>query len=149
MNDYLSVIHPKAVMVDVEAKNKEEVFAYASKLLLEAGVLTNAEGFKEDLYYRESLGVTGIGGGVAIPHGKSKYVENTCIAVLKLKDYIQWETVDEKPVKVLIMFAVKEEDKTNSFLKMMAQVARKLASEEVCKKLMSAHTPAELIEALS
>ena len=149
MNDYLSIINPNAVVVDVEAKNKEEVFTYASHLLSDAGVLTDVDGFKKDLYYRESLGATGIGGGVAIPHGKSKFVENTCIAIIKLRDYIEWETVDEKPVKVLIMFAVSEEDKTNNFLRMMAQVARKLANEEVCKNLISAQTPAELMGALS
>ena len=71
MENYLSIINPHTVVVDVPAASKEEVFDYAAKALLADGVLTDAEDFKKDLYYRESLGPTGIGGGVAIPHGKS------------------------------------------------------------------------------
>ena len=86
---------------------------------------------------------------MAIPHGKSKYVSKTCIAILKLKKPIEWETADGKPVSVLVMFAVNEQDKSKYFLKLMAQVARRLAQNGVCERLLSCQTNQELIDTLS
>lgn len=147
--NYLSIINPHTVLVDVPAGSKAEVFDYAAKALLADGVLTDAEDFKKDLYYRESLGPTGIGGGIAIPHGKSGAVARTCISILKLAQPIQWETADGQPVQVIILFAVSLADKNNTFLRMMAQVARKLAREGVCAQLVAAASPEELTQALA
>lgn len=147
--DYLSIINSKAVAFDVPATSKEEAFRYASGLLLEDGVITSVEEFMADLYAREALGETGIGGGVAIPHGKSQAVTKTCISILRLKNPIPWETPDDQPVQVLILFAVSMEDKNNYFLRMMAQVARKLAHEGVCQQLTKANTMDELLQCLS
>lgn len=149
VENYLSIINPRTVLVDVPAASKEEVFDYAAKALLQDGVLTDAEDFKKDLYYRESLGPTGIGGGIAIPHGKSAAVAHTCISILKLANPISWETADGQPVQVIILFAVSLADKNNTFLRMMAQVARKLAREGVCAQLVAATSPEELTQALA
>lgn len=147
--DYLSIIDRSAVKVGVKVSCKEEVFEYAAQLLKAERVIRSVEEFKKDLYLRESMGQTGIGGGVAIPHGKSGAVERTCISILKLARPVEWETADGQPVQVIILFAVSLEDKNENFLRMMAQVARKLAREGVCSKLVAAETPQELIEALS
>lgn len=147
--DYLSVIDPSLVKVEVDAADKEAVFQYAARLLRENGVLSSAEEFIKDLYLREAMGQTGIGGGVAIPHGKSGAVERTCISILKLARPVAWETADGEPVRVIILFAVSLADKNDSFLRMMAQVARKLAREGVCAKLAAARSPQELLDALS
>lgn len=146
---YLSVINRQAVAVDVPAANKEEAFQYICDKLSQAGVMDSAEAFKKDLYLREAEGRTGIGNSIAIPHGKSMSVKDTCISVIKLRDPIEWETLDGKPVRVLICFAVNNEDRTDKFLRMMAQVARKLAYQETVDKLMAATTPDELLAALA
>lgn len=143
------VINQDAVVVDVPASNKEEIFQYASERLFKTGILTSIEDFKKDLYYRESLGQTGIGGGVAIPHGKSGAVNKTCIAVFKTEQPMEWETADKKPVQVFVLFAVNAADKNNYFMKLMAQVARRLAKEGVCEELLAAKTPQELVDILA
>ncbi len=147
--NYMSVINRQAVAVDVPAANKEEAFQYICELLRNAGVMDSIEEFKRDLYLREAEGQTGIGNGVAIPHGKSLAVKDTCISVIKLREPIEWETLDGEPVRVLICFAVNDADKTSTFLRMMAQVARKLAYQETIDKLMAANTPDELLAALA
>lgn len=147
--NYLSVINEQAVEVGVAAGDKETVFDYVSRRLEQLGVLTSSEHFKKDLYERESQGPTGIGNGIAIPHGKSAAVKNTCISIVKLEQPIKWESFDDKPVQLIILFAVSLTDKDNKFLCMMAQVARKLANEEICSKLVAAATPQEIIQALS
>ncbi len=147
--NYLSIINPNALKVGVEASDKDSVFEYISRMLLEDGVLSSVEEFKKDLYAREALGKTGIGSGIAIPHGKSAVVSRTCISIIKLASPIEWETTDGKPVQVIILFAVSLEDKNNNFLRMMAQVARKLANEATCHQLLEAETPQEILDALA
>lgn len=143
------IINRHAVSVDVEIQDKEEAFDYISKMLLEDGSINSIETFKRDLYAREAEGQTGIGNGIAIPHGKSKAVEHTCISIIKLKQPMEWETLDNNPVSVIILFAVSIEDKNTYFLKLMAQVARKLAQEGICQKLKECETEEELITVLS
>lgn len=148
-SSYLSVINHQAVAVDVSAANKEEAFQYIGDMLYKAGIVDSVENFKKDLYCREAEGKTGIGNGIAIPHGKSLAVKDTCISVIKLCEPIEWETLDDKPVRVLICFAVSDKDRTDKFLRMMAQIARKLAYEETVEKLMMAKTSDELVAALA
>ena len=84
--NYLSIINEQAVEVGVAACDKETVFEHVARRLEQIGVLTSSEHFKKDLYERESQGPTGIGGGIAIPHGKSLAVKNTCISIVKLDE---------------------------------------------------------------
>ena len=86
---------------------------------------------------------------MAIPHGKSAAVQRSCISIVKLAAPIPWESADDKPVQVVILFAVSLADKNNSFLRMMAQVARKLAKEGVCSNLIAATTPQQILQALA
>lgn len=143
--ELLEVINRKVTAVDIEAQNKEEVFSYACRKLYEDGCITSVEEFKRDLYMRENEGQTGIGEGIAIPHGKSKAVKRNCISIFKLKNPIYWETLDDKPVQVLILFAVSLEDKNEYFLRLMAAVAGKLAQEGVSRKLLECNTREELL----
>lgn len=130
------VINLDASDLQMEAADKEEALARLCGLLEKSGAVTSAEAFKKDVYLREAEGHTGIGGGVAIPHGKSAAVAKTCIAIGRCKEPIPWESIDGNPVRVIILFAVNIEDKNNVFVKLMAQVARKLAHAETVEKLM-------------
>ena len=96
---------------------------------------------------RESQGKTGIGDGIAIPHGKSLAVKRNCISVLKLEQPIQWETLDGLPAQVFIIFAINQKDKDDYFLRLMASVAKKLAQEGTCGKLMGSSTKEDILEA--
>ena len=141
-----------SIVEDLRAKVKEqhikeEVFEYVCDLLLKDGSITSKEAFKQDLYIRESQGKTGIGDGIAIPHGKSAAVKRNCISVLKLERPIQWETLDGLPVQVFIVFAINQRDKDDYFLRLMASVAKKLAQEGTCKKLMGSSTKEDILEA--
>lgn len=144
----LEVINQKAIALDVEARNKEEAFTYICDMLYADGTIDSPETFKQDLYQRESEGKTGIGNGIAIPHGKSEAVTRTCISVIRLKEPIEWETIDGKPVRMLILFAVRISDMNHYFLKMMAEVAKKLAKEGICEALLNSSTEDEVLKLL-
>ena len=58
---------------------------------------------------------------------------------------VEWETLDGKPVRFIILFAVRDIDKTTVHIKLLSEVATKLADEEVLDKLLTSDTPTEII----
>ncbi|MBT9432002.1 PTS sugar transporter subunit IIA [Candidatus Sodalis endolongispinus] len=139
------VINKNAIQVNMRAQNKEQAISMLAALLQKDGAVKDSERFIQDVYQREREGKTGIGGYIAIPHGKSEFVAHTCIAIGLLDQPINWESLDGNPVKVVILFAVNKKDKNDYSVKMMSQVARMLGKEEVCAQLLSAKSAEELI----
>ena len=69
-----------------------------SKLLFDSGYIDDVEAFVRDIYLREAQGVTGIGNGIAIPHGKSASAKQPEYRHCYTESSIEWETLDEKDV---------------------------------------------------
>ena len=108
---------------------------------------TDVETFKKDIYYRESLGVTGIGNYIAIPHGKSDSVTNVGIAIARLNHEIKWETLDGKGVKFVFLFAVSNNnDYARNHMMLLADIAGKLGNDELVEKLLNTTDVKELKE---
>ncbi|MFM2692918.1 PTS sugar transporter subunit IIA [Lactococcus lactis] len=134
--DLKKVIHKDLMIIPSKSKNKAEVIKELGSLLASNGYVNDAQEFIKDVYLRESEGVTGIGQGVAIPHGKSPSVKDTTIAIAVLENEIEWETLDSEPVKVVIMFAVKDIDATTTHILLLQQVAQLLAHDDFLKELV-------------
>ena len=114
-------------------------------MLVKDGAINDKDGFLKDVYDREAVSSTGIGGYVAIPHGKSKSVIRTSIAMGRTIHDIEWESLDGKPVKFIISFAVTEEDKNTTHIKLLSKVAGTLADEDVCKELLTVESTEDII----
>lgn len=123
------VIHEELIIVGTKAKSKAEIIDQLGQLLEEKGYVTSADEFIKDVYLREEEGETGIGQGVAIPHGKSSAVKETTVAIAVLDQEIEWETLDGKGVKMVIMFAVKDSDANTTHVLLLQQVAILLAND--------------------
>jgi fructose-specific phosphotransferase system IIA component len=147
--DLSKVIKSETIKLDMEATTKEQVIEELTELLFRANAISNKESFLADVYYRESIGTTGIGNGISIPHGKSKSVNKTAIAIGRTKTDIEWESLDEKPVRFIILFAVTEEDKNTTHIQLLAKVASNLGDDEVCAKLLIAKSPKEVLDIFS
>ena len=143
------VLNKERIALDLEAKSKEEALAALTELLYKSGVLADRDGFMKDVLGREEVSTTGIGNGIAIPHGKSANVSETSVAVAKLKNEVEWQSVDDKPVKFIVLLAVNENDRTGVHVKLLSQMARKLASEETCKRLLEAKSGEEIVNIFS
>lgn len=123
------VIHKELIIAGTKAKSKAEIIDQLGQLLEEKGYVTSADEFIKDVYLREEEGETGIGQGVAIPHGKSTAVKETTVAIAVLDQEIEWETLDGKGVKMVIMFAVKDSDANTTHVLLLQQVAILLAND--------------------
>ena len=144
--DLSKIISKDLLILDSVSKSKQEVLLELAKLLEKKEYITNAVNFLDDVYLRESEGITGIGNGIAIPHGKSKAVKKTTVAIAVLKNEINWETLDEKGVKVVILFAVQDTDATTTHILLLQQVAILLANDNFLDSLKEVSSVDQLYE---
>ena len=144
-----NVITEKLRRLEMKAKTKKEAILELSELLKENGIIKDVDDFSSDVFQREKEGITGIGNGVAIPHGKSASVIQTSLVVGKVETPIPWESLDEQPVKVIILFAVKDTDANTVHIKLLQKVAMLLAEDTIIEKMNQATSKTELMELLA
>jgi Phosphotransferase system mannitol/fructose-specific IIA domain (Ntr-type) len=89
------ILDEQVITTNINAKDKNEALLILSEKLLSAGYINDINSFLEDIYYRESLGATGIGNYIAIPHGQSDSVLRNGIAIgfLMVKAIAYYEMV--------------------------------------------------------
>lgn len=142
------VLNEQNIFLEVEVKSKEELIEFLAEKLYLADKLLDKKLFIEDIYKREKEGITGIENGLALPHGKSKGVKETTILVAKLKNPIEWETLDDLPVDLIVLFAVRLEDKNEVHLKLLSKIAGNLSEEENIEAIKKLTDKKQIIEIL-
>lgn len=147
--DLSTIIDENRIDLELDVANKAEALDALADMLIKSGTLSSKEGFIKDVYLREAEGQTGIGGGIAIPHGKSKSVLKTSLAIGRTKKPILWESLDDEPIQCIILFAVRDVDSTTVHVKLLGEVAGKLADEEIVEKLLTSRKPKEIISIFS
>lgn len=143
------VLSKQTIALNMKVQTKVEALSALTDLLCESGAVKDREAFLNDVIKREEISTTGIGNYIAIPHGKSANVEHTAAAVGRVDGELEWQSMDGKPVKFIVLLAVNENDKTGVHVKLLSQMARKLASEAICEKLINAETADEILEIFS
>ena len=138
------VLKNDRIELNLKSESKEGALAELTELLYKSGALTDKDGFLKDVLDREAISTTGIGNGIAIPHGKSANVLETTAAIGRTAKPLEWESLDDKPVNFIVLLAVNENDRTGVHVKLLSQMARKLASEETCRRLLEAKTAEEI-----
>lgn len=143
------VLKSDRIALHLKSDTKESALKELTELLYKSGALTDKDAFLNDVLTRESISTTGIGNGIAIPHGKSANVLETTVAIGRCEKELEWESVDDKPVNFIVLLAVNENDRTGVHVKLLSQMARKLASEETCRRLVDAKTAEEITSIFS
>lgn len=107
------VLRKEQIKLDIQGEHKTAVLDALADVLMQSGALTDKKAFLDDVYEREAVSSTGIGNGIAIPHGKSKFVKETTVAIGRVSGGVtDWETFDDAPVTLVVLLAVDEADKT-------------------------------------
>ena len=136
------------ICTQLRATTKDEVIREMIDLLYDAGVVTDKAEFTKVIYDREALSSTGIGFGIAIPHGKSAAVKFPRVAVGLSPNGLDFASNDKEPVYLVFMIAVSPSD-SNLHLKILAALSRKLMHEDFRKTLLACHTKSEVLEHLN
>src|SRR5262249_38100388 len=104
---------------------------------------------EDALWAREASYSTGLGHGFAIPHCKSDAIGVPSIAVAKLRSPLEWGSLDEQPVRCVILLAILESDGDGEHMKVRWQTARWLMHEEFREKLLAAERKEGVLRCLA
>jgi nitrogen PTS system EIIA component len=142
MNRLASILPAAQVLVSVDATSKKRAFEEAGLLFENLHALSRAL-VTDSLFARERLGSTGLGHGVAIPHGRIKGLKSPMAAVLQLEQPIGFDAPDEQPVKLLIFLLVPEAA-TQKHLEILSEIAELLSDAPLRESLKSTNDAAAL-----
>ena len=147
MNRLSSILPVAQVLVGVEATSKKRAFEEAGLLFENLHGLSRAL-VTDSLFARERLGSTGLGHGVAIPHGRIKGLKAPMAAVFQLDKSIGFDAPDEKPVSLLIFLLVPEAS-TQKHLEILSEIAELLSDTTLREKIKTCDDAAELHRIIS
>nr|WP_086938312.1 PTS IIA-like nitrogen regulatory protein PtsN [Thaumasiovibrio occultus] len=102
----------------------------------------------DSLLCREKMGSTGIGNGIAIPHGRLNNSDRTVAVLLQCEEPIQFDAIDNQPVDILFALLVPEEE-CQVHLKTLSAIAAKLSDKQTCRSLRNATSDEELYAILT
>lgn len=139
------ILDEKTIVLNLDADTKEEAIVKLADVLYKNDKLISREVYISDVLERENHCTTGIGNGIAIPHGKSEGVKDTGIAVGRLSKPIDWDSLDEKPVSMIFLLSVRSEDAKEEHLRILSSIATVLMEDKVITKLLEAGSSKEII----
>ena len=142
MNRLASILPPAQVLVSVDATSKKRAFEEAGLLFENLHGLGRAL-ITDSLFARERLGYTGLGHGVAIPHGRIKGLKSPMAAVFQLAHPIGFDAPDEQPV-VLLIFLLVPEAATQKHLEILSEIAELLSDANLREQIKSSNDAGSL-----
>ena len=142
MNRLASILPESQVLVGVEATSKKRAFEEAGLLFENLHGLSRAL-ITDSLFARERLGSTGLGHGVAIPHGRIKGLKAPMAAVLQLAQPSGFDAPDEQPVGLLIFLLVPEAA-TQKHLEILSEIAELLSDASLRERIKTSADAAAL-----
>ncbi|NDV28770.1 PTS sugar transporter subunit IIA [Desulfovibrio sp. JC010] len=135
------------VIHELQASDKGEVLKEMVSALKGAGLDVDVENGLKVLNDREKLGTTGIGDGIAIPHGKLECLEEIVVVVGRSSEGVDFESLDMQPCKIFFMVLAPEQG-AGAHLKVLAQISRQLKDEAFRQAFIDSADQDELLRLL-
>ena len=142
------LLSPDRVLPEVRTSSKKKLLELVSEALVKNDTSLDSREVFESLCARERLGSTGLGKGVAIPHGRIHGSAGVQAVFIRLAKPLAYDSVDGEPVDLLFALAVPE-NCTSDHLKLLSQIAERFSNAELLEKLRAAEDAGELIDLLS
>jgi PTS system nitrogen regulatory IIA component len=143
----ISQLLPQAnIVLGLEASSKKRVFEQAGLLFENNQEIARVKVF-DSLFARERLGSTGLGEGIAIPHGRIKGLKEAVAALVRLAEPVPFDAPDGKPV-TLLLFLLVPEQATQQHLEILSEVAEMLSDRAMRDTLMTASDAQGIHQAL-
>lgn len=131
------LLNPQAIVVDLQAADKKHALAELTEALVSCVPSLNRDEVIEVLHEREKLGSTGIGDGVAIPHGKLGGIPELMLAFGRSSKGVNFESMDGQPAHLFFLLVAPEES-VGVHLKTLARISKLLKDPAVRQKLLDA-----------
>ncbi len=141
------LLNEKAITLQGKANSKSEAIDQLVDLMMKNGNIKDKEAYKKVVLKREEEGTTGIGEGIAIPHGKTEAVTKPGLAAMVIPDGVDFESLDGSPAKLLFLIAAPN-TKDNVHLDVLSRLSTLLMDAEFREALYKAKTPKEFLECI-
>ena len=128
------------IILDVDGNTKEDVIKCLAQELSYKGKLNDLNEYIESVKNREKEYTTGFGNGIAIPHGKSNAVKESCFVFGKLKNKVNWNSLDKKPVDLVFLLAIPTSEEGSTHIRLLSKIAVALMEEDFVSALRNANT---------
>lgn len=144
----MDYIKEEGVISDLQAVDKSSALKELSRVLVKPGQSPLAEEITEAVLYREKLGSTGIGEGIAIPHGRLKRLEDFIVSFGRSIKGIDFDSIDYKPAH-LFFLVMGPENSAVKYLKLLDRIVTILKDASFKKRLMKARSQRELFQLIA
>ena len=139
------ILKPSNIKVPLAAKTKSEAIAELVQLLADTGEVTDAKKVLDAVLEREATRTTGIGNGLAIPHGKCSGTKDLVMAIGKAAQPIDFQAIDGRPVTIIWMLA-SPPDKTGPHIHALARISRLMTIDKFRHAMMQVKTGQEAFD---
>ncbi|HEX8522856.1 MAG TPA: PTS sugar transporter subunit IIA [Tepidisphaeraceae bacterium] len=136
------ILKPHDIKIPLSAKTKSEAIAELVQVLADNNEITDGKKVLEAVLEREATRTTGIGNGLAIPHGKCSGTTNLVMAIGKPATPIDFQAIDGRPVTIIWMLS-SPPDKTGPHIHALARISRLMTIDKFRHSLLQAKTPQE------
>lgn len=137
------ILQPDCVKVPLAATTKQAAIFELADVLGAAGLISSADDLKQAVWQRELTRTTGIGHGIAIPHGKVQGASRLVMAMGRASTPIEFDAIDRKPVELIFLLA-SPIDQTGPHIQALARISRLLTDEKFRDAMKSAADPQAL-----
>ena len=139
------LLDKRSILLDAAPKSKPEALDTAVELMAKSGKIRDIEAYKKQVYAREEESTTGIGEGIAIPHGKCDAVTKPGLAAMVIKDGVDFDSLDGEPVRLLFLIAAPN-TKDNVHLDVLSKLSVLMMDEDFSAALCNAGSVDEFLE---
>src|SRR2546423_14736651 len=136
------ILKPQNIKIPLEAKNKTDAIGELVKVLAASGDIADSKKVLDSVMEREATRTTGIGNGLAIPHGKCAGMKDLVMAIGRAGTPIDFQAIDGRPVSIIWMLT-SPPDKTGPHIHALARISRLMTIDKFHHALMQAKTPQE------
>ena len=139
------LLDKNSISLNAAPADKKETLDLAVELMAKSGKLSDVEKYREQVYAREEESTTGIGEGIAIPHGKCDAVKAPRLAAMVIKNGVEYESLDGEPVTLLFLIAAPN-TKDNVHLDVLSKLSVMLMDENFTTSLRNAKSVEEFLQ---
>ena len=137
------ILELRNIQVDVAVTSRNDALKYLADFAVKNKLANDSDAVYDSYLKREKEGSTGMTDGFAIPHAQSAAIAKSSMIVLKLKEPIDWQSLDGKKIDTVISFLIPESD-SNAHLQYLSNTAKLLIHEDFIARLKKANTPEEI-----
>ena len=138
------LLDARSILLNASPKSKNEALDQIVDLMVKSEKINDKEAYRKQVYAREEESTTGIGEGIAIPHGKCDAVTKPGLAAMVVKDGVDFNSLDGEPVTLMFLIAAPNTE-DNIHLDVLSKLSVLLMNEEFTEALRNAETVEEFM----